>query len=191
MDAILREELTPFVTRNEVILILFSMSLLVGFLNTAAAGCIVSSNRQANHTTVTELHWLLNKALAKGATPYDCASVVVLDGSCKYLGGAGTNLIYQNNDRQPLECASTIATELLARAFASLCINNQFTGRQELVDHLYGDVHVSALIAAKVDDEPVHAFHVEVGKGDKHLGICLFTKVLDAYIASLGFTFGW
>ena len=46
-------------------------------------------------------------------------------------------------------------------------------------------MHVAATIASEVNDELLHAFHVKFGKSDKHLGISLFSKVLDMKITRL------
>ena len=179
MDAVLREELASLVAGYEVIVVFFTMSLLVRLLNATAAGSIVSSHGKTDNTAVAELHRLLHKAFAKGAPADNGASVVILDRPCKDFTCTCAYLIYKHHDRQLLESAATIAVEFLSRAFAAFRIDYQLAGRQELIHHLNSDVHVAAPVAAKVNDEPAHAFHVEVCKCDKHLGIRLLTEVLD------------
>ena len=161
------------------------MSFLVWLLDATTAGRIVAGNGQADDAAVAELLRLLHKSLAEGAAADNRASVVVLNSAGEYLARAGTSFIHKHHERQLLECASPVAAELLARTLAALCIDNQLARRQELVDHLDGDVHVAALVAAEVDDELLHAFHVEVGQGDKHLGVGLLAEVLDADVARL------
>ena len=183
--AVLREELASFVACYEVVLVLFAVPFLVGFLYAPSAGSIVACNGEAHHASVAELHGLLHESFAKGASAYDGAAVVVLDGSCEYLACACAAFVHEDHDRQLLEGASSVADELFARAFASFGIDDELACGQELVDHLYGDVHVSAPVASEVHDESAHAFHVQVGKGDEHLCVGLFAEVLDVDVSCL------
>ena len=75
--------------------------------------------------------------------------------------------------------------KLLARTLAPLSIDYQLACRQELIDHLYGNVHVATTVASQVNDELLHALHVEVGQSNKHLGVGLFAKVFDVDVAGL------
>ena len=185
MDAVLREELAPLVTGNEVVLVFLAMPLLVRLLNASATRGVVAGNGKTNHASVAELHRLLHKALAKGSAPDNRASVVVLNGPCEDFACTRTTFVHKHHNRELLEGAATIAMELFTRTLATFRIDNQLACRQELVYHLNGDVHIASTIAAKVHDELLHAFHIEVGKSDKHLRISLLAEVLDANVARL------
>ena len=137
------------------------------------------------YASVAELHRLLHESFAKGATAYDGAAVVVLNGSGEYLAGAGATFVHEDHDGQLLEGATAVADKLFSWTFASFGIDDEFACGQEFVDHLDGDVHVSSSVAPEVHDELSHAFHVQVGKGDEHLCIGLFAEVLDVDVAGL------
>ena len=126
---------------------------------------------------------MLYQSLAERAAADDESAVVVLNGTCKDFAGAGATLVNEHHEGQLLERASSVAAELFARRLASLGIDNQLSAREEFVGHLDGDVHVSAPIAAQVDDELAHTLDAQLGHGNDHLGVGLFAKVLHAQIA--------
>ena len=182
MDAVLREELTTLVSSHQFILILLVMPLLVGFLYAAAAGSIVACDGETYYAAVAELDRLLHQSLAKGAAADNHSTVIVLDGSCKYLARTGASLIHQHYQGDGLEGTAPIAAELFTRTLASLCIYNEPTLGQELVGHLDGDVHVAACVAAQIHYQPIHTLDAQFGQSHQHLGISLLAEVLHAYV---------
>ena len=68
---------------------------------------------------------------------------------------------------------------VLSWRLASLGIDDELLGRQELVGHLNGTLEIATRIVAQVDDKVLEALLLQVGQGDEQLGIGLLAEVLD------------
>ena len=82
-----------------------------------------------------------------------------------------------------LEGTKSVCPVVLALHLAALGVDYELVLLQELVGHLYGWVHVSATVAAKVYDKRLHAVEMQVSQGCEHLGKGDLAKVLYAYVA--------
>ena len=82
--------------------------------------------------------------------------------------------------------SATIRAIVLARALASLRVDDELVLGQELVGYLYGTVEVAAGVVAQVDDEALEVALLEFGQGNEQFGVGGLTKVLDADVAGCG-----
>ena len=99
MNAVLTEELAPFVTCDEIHLILFRLPFHVGFLDATSRRGVITCDGQMDQGTVSKFNRLLHKTLSKGATSYDDASVVVLNGTREDFCSRSGRLINEYDER--------------------------------------------------------------------------------------------
>ena len=84
-----------------------------------------------------------------------------------------------------LIAAFAVAHEVLSWRPASFHIDDESVFGQELVGYLHCRSHVSAKVAAKVDDEILKVVLRELCQGDEQFGISVFRKLLYLYVARL------
>ena len=81
-----------------------------------------------------------------------------------------------------LERAAPVCQIVFTRRFPPFGIYHKLVRWQEFVDHLNSGLHVSAAIAAQIDDEVLHALDIHLGKRHKHLGIRVLSERLNSDI---------
>ena len=102
---------------------------------------------------IRELHRFLDKSLAKGTTPNNGATVVILDGASKDLRCRSRDLVDKNNEWYVLVRAATISPLVLPGITASLRIDNELSLGQELIGNLHSRLKIASGIITQVDDE--------------------------------------
>ena len=86
MDAVGRHQLTTLQTVVDVHCIVLT-TILVGFLDATARGCVIMGNGKPYHGTVGQVDGTLDKSFAKGTAPHNDAAVVILNGTRDNLCG--------------------------------------------------------------------------------------------------------
>ena len=88
--------------------ILIEVIAFVFLLDTAAAGRKVTGYRKTQDAAVRQDEVLLHQTFAKGAPAHDERSVIILEGTCKNLTGAGAVLVDKDCKFDILECPLTV-----------------------------------------------------------------------------------
>ena len=171
LDTVFREELSMFVAGQPVHFAFGVFSAFVGALDATSGRGVVAGDSQADGRTVTEVDRLLHQTLTERATAYDGSPVVILNGACKDFAGRGRAFVHQYYERCLLATARTVGILFHTGIFTSLCIYDEFSFRKEFVYHTCGGFHVTAGIAAQVDDETLALLVTQLGYGIQQLHV--------------------
>ena len=138
---------------------------------------------EADHRSVRHIDRSLYKSLAKGATPNDHSSVLILNGSRDNLCSRSRIAIDEHNDLTFLELAAAIGRVLRSWGLPSLSINNQVTFLQKLVGNIDGSFQIATTILLQIENEVLHtSFPQHIETLDK-LTISRSAEISDTYIA--------
>ena len=142
---------------------IFLFVAAVGLLDATSRGCVVARHGEADGRLVGEHDLLLHQPFAEGATAYDGATVVVLQGTGYDLAGTGRLAVDEHHHGHVFQHAATARIHVLPRAVAAFGIDDEAALGQELVGDVDGGGEVASRVATQVENELLHALLPEVG----------------------------
>ena len=173
------------ITGNDVHFVILVFTFIIWLLNAASGRSVIAGDGQSDSRTVTEINRLLYQAFPERTASDNGATVVILNGSGKNFTGRGRSFINQNDDWDFLAASGTVGEVIFSWCLASFRIDDELSFWQELVDHLNGRSHISASVAAKVNDNALTVFLMEFGQRNQHFRISGFTELVDFDISEL------
>ena len=146
MDAVGIGKLATLQAIHHIHRIILILTLLIRLLDTTARGRIIMGNSETDHRPIRHVDRPLDKSLAKGTTPNDYTSILILNGTSDNLCGRGRITIDKHDDLTFLENATTICCILGSRSFPALSIHNQVSSLQKFVGYINGSLQIATTI---------------------------------------------
>ena len=138
---------------------------------------------EANHRTVGQVDGALDKSLAKRATAYDVAAVLILDGTCHNLSCRCSIFVNEHHNLSLHELSFAMSPILLARYATSLGIDDHLVLGQQLIGNVDSRLQVAAAILLKVEHKALHAFNFQLLQGFTELLMGSSSEIADADVA--------
>ena len=138
------------------------MVAVVGLLDAASRGRVVTCHCQTNSGFVTKHDLLLHQALAKRTPTDDGATVVVLQSTGHNLARAGRLTVDEYHNRNIFQHPMPTRFHILARTVATFGIDNETTLGQKLVGDIHCGSQIATRVAPKVKDQFLHALGFQV-----------------------------
>ena len=172
--------------REQVGFVIFLVSRRERLLHATPGRGVISSHREAHHTSVAEFDGHLHKTFTKGASSDDGGAVIVLHRACKDLTGRSTRFVNEDNKRQTLISAASVALIFFLVEASSLGIDNESILRQEFIGHTYRGLQISPEISAQINDEMLHSLGTERGHCRKKVSVSVVSPRRNADVARGG-----
>ena len=141
---------------------------------------------EAYHGAVGQVDGALHQSLAKGASAYHLASVVVLYGTCNNLGCRGRILIDEHHHTPLSQTAVAVGHKVTTRHATAFGIDEEVAFRQELSCYVGCCLQIAAAVLLQVKHEILHALLLQLTQGCHELIVSSGTEVADAYVADGG-----
>ena len=81
---------------------------------------------------------------------------------------------------------SAATAEFPRRCTASFCVDNHVAFGQEFTGYLRCGAEIAAAVLGEVDDERLHALHLQIHQGFKYFAVCGLGEIIEADQANLG-----
>ena len=186
MDAVLVGELAVLVAVVEIHGIILALALLVRLLDASAARRIVMGYGETYLATILKGKRTLHQSLAKSATTYDNASVLVLYGTRHNFGCRSRELVGENHELALAPASVGLSTELLSRRCTAIGVDDEVAFLQKLVGYLGCRLKIASTIVLKVEDEVFHAFLLERVHSDRNLLVAGHSEAAQTDVSDSG-----
>ena len=131
--------------------------IVIGLLDAATCGRVVARDGQAYHRAIGQIHRFLYQSLTECAASYNQSAVPILNGTRHDFAGRSGAFIHENHEIAFLKITFVGREELLAIVAEIVGIDDHAVFLDELVGDLESHIQVAAAVAAKVENQILHA----------------------------------